>query len=280
MAPVAAALVRSTEIVPSTTQKPCCTLVTSAMATATATASAARALFRNQTDRKEACPLTSRRALSSATTRGPDEVAVSRPPRQRESSAETMAGVAWRVATRASVALLIAATATSRAWNEIRAASSAPSSAGAPPSRTALPAESTELSSSSMSSTRPGTSLPTEQAGALTQDSGGLGEQVPFALGHDGEVGPFPERIGEHSCAPFERNDEVGQRLVLHGEPGRTVRGGIKGVHQGLLGGHSRLVVLTCALPFQCGGDLAGKGRRQLGCRGPQPITRGPGREQ
>ena len=71
VAPVAAALVRSTEIVPSTTEKPCCTLVTSATATATATASVARALFRNQTDRKEACPLTSRRALSSATTGGP-----------------------------------------------------------------------------------------------------------------------------------------------------------------------------------------------------------------
>src|SRR5712691_950115 len=49
--PVAAALVRSTDKVPSTTQNPCSTLVSRATATAPARAAAPRALLRNQTDR-------------------------------------------------------------------------------------------------------------------------------------------------------------------------------------------------------------------------------------
>src|SRR6185437_11132133 len=48
---VAAALVRSTDKVPSTTQNPCSTLVSRATATAPARANAPRALLRNQTDR-------------------------------------------------------------------------------------------------------------------------------------------------------------------------------------------------------------------------------------
>ena len=51
VAPVAAALVRRTDRVPSTTQKPCWTVLTSATATATASATAPRMLLTNQTDR-------------------------------------------------------------------------------------------------------------------------------------------------------------------------------------------------------------------------------------
>src|SRR5215469_17488474 len=58
VAPVAAALVRSTDSVPSTTQNPCCTLERSATATAAARASAPRKLFRNHTERRLACLVT------------------------------------------------------------------------------------------------------------------------------------------------------------------------------------------------------------------------------
>ena len=52
VAPVADAFVRRTDSVPSTTQKPCWTVVTSATATATASATAPRRLLTNQTERK------------------------------------------------------------------------------------------------------------------------------------------------------------------------------------------------------------------------------------
>ena len=50
-----AAFVRRTDSVPSTTQKPCWTVVTSAIGTATASATAPRRLLTNQTDRTLAC---------------------------------------------------------------------------------------------------------------------------------------------------------------------------------------------------------------------------------
>ena len=72
VAPVEAAFVRSTDIAPSTTQKPCCTLVRSATPTAAARATAPRALLTNQTERRLACPVTRRRAaLSEAVLKGP-----------------------------------------------------------------------------------------------------------------------------------------------------------------------------------------------------------------
>ena len=55
VAPVEAALVRSTDSVPSTTQNPCCSPDTSAMATAAASATAPRSELRNQTERIVAC---------------------------------------------------------------------------------------------------------------------------------------------------------------------------------------------------------------------------------
>src|SRR6516165_7996205 len=58
VAPVAAALVRSTDSVPSTTQNPCCTVARSATVTAAARASAPRKLFRNHTERTLACLVT------------------------------------------------------------------------------------------------------------------------------------------------------------------------------------------------------------------------------
>ena len=74
---MAAALVRSTDSVPSTTQKPCCTSVRWATSTARASATAPRAALRNQTERMLAC-----RAASPA--------APARPP-----SFPAAAGPAW-----------------------------------------------------------------------------------------------------------------------------------------------------------------------------------------
>ena len=66
VAPVEAALVRSTESVPSTTQNPCCTPDRSATATAAASATAPRSELRNQTERNVACRRTSATAPGEA----------------------------------------------------------------------------------------------------------------------------------------------------------------------------------------------------------------------
>src|ERR1700722_1740345 len=55
VAPVPNALDRNTDKVPSTTQKPCCTLVTSTTATARAKPTAPRNALRNQMERNERC---------------------------------------------------------------------------------------------------------------------------------------------------------------------------------------------------------------------------------
>ena len=68
--PVDAALVRSTDSVPSTTQNACCTPETSATATAAARASAPRSELRNHTERTVACLVTSNVALRRPTWRG------------------------------------------------------------------------------------------------------------------------------------------------------------------------------------------------------------------
>ena len=58
VAPVPRALERNTDMVPSTTQKPCETFVTSTTATANARPTAPRRALRNQTERKERCEST------------------------------------------------------------------------------------------------------------------------------------------------------------------------------------------------------------------------------
>src|ERR1700716_898644 len=68
VAPVAAALVRNTDNVPSTTQNPCCTPVASATAMAAASATAPRTLLRNHTERRLACRETTLAAAVSRAT--------------------------------------------------------------------------------------------------------------------------------------------------------------------------------------------------------------------
>ncbi len=70
VAPVDAAFVRSTDSVPSTTQKPCWTLVRSATATAAAMASAPRTLLIHHTERRLACRAASPPALMTRPDRG------------------------------------------------------------------------------------------------------------------------------------------------------------------------------------------------------------------
>jgi hypothetical protein len=67
--PVDAALVRSTDKVPSITQNPCCTPVWSATRTAAASASDPRRLLRNQTERELTCLAMTRIAPGSAAAR-------------------------------------------------------------------------------------------------------------------------------------------------------------------------------------------------------------------
>ena len=110
--PVEAALVRSTDSVPSTTQNPCWTPVRSATATAAASATAPRAAFRNHTDRRLACRATTPALPSSATHRDSGRTgAVSGTPYQLRRSAAIVSGSARRAAISASATALRAATA-------------------------------------------------------------------------------------------------------------------------------------------------------------------------
>src|SRR6516164_218644 len=83
--PVAAAVVRSTDTVPSATQNPCCTPLSEATATAAAIATAPRALFRNQTDRRLAC--LSRNPAAAASPGAYRGLVLSGSPYQRRRSA-------------------------------------------------------------------------------------------------------------------------------------------------------------------------------------------------
>ena len=97
--PVAAAFVRSTESVPSTTQKPCWTLTTSATATAAASATAPRRLLTNQTERRLAWVTAAETMLDA---RRAVRVAVADPTIQRRRSESSHSRVARRAATSAS----------------------------------------------------------------------------------------------------------------------------------------------------------------------------------
>src|SRR5262249_53434854 len=116
---VEAALVRSTDSVPSTTQKPCCTLLRSATATATASATEPRTLLTNQTERT----LAERRAAEASL----DTLRAARAPTpdpryQRRRSAAIHSGSAFRDATSASAPIDRTATAIVWAWKDSCAA--------------------------------------------------------------------------------------------------------------------------------------------------------------
>ena len=68
--PVPSAFDRSTDSVPSTTQKPCCSPVRCAMKTAIASPAAPRTLFWNHTDPKVACSTASCSVASIAASGG------------------------------------------------------------------------------------------------------------------------------------------------------------------------------------------------------------------
>ena len=93
VAPVAAAFVRRTESVPSTTQKPCWTLLTSATATATASATAPRMLLTNQTERRLAWVCA---AVATFDTRCTVRAAAFEPAYQRRRLASSHSGSASR----------------------------------------------------------------------------------------------------------------------------------------------------------------------------------------
>ena len=90
--PVVRAVVRSTDMAPSTTQKPWETSVISAIATAMASPRAPRTLFWNQTDRTVRCPVST---LGTASMPVDDTVPVAAPgvvrPTSRSSSGRASA---------------------------------------------------------------------------------------------------------------------------------------------------------------------------------------------
>ena len=87
--PVARALERSTEIVPSTTQKPFCASVTLATRTASASPTAPRRLLRNQTERIVECEPAIRRPSRRPVRRRPSGSAPAAP-------SPPLAWIAWR----------------------------------------------------------------------------------------------------------------------------------------------------------------------------------------
>ena len=100
-----AALVLSTDRVPSTTQNPCCTPDRSATRTAAARASEPRRLFRNQTERKLACLTRTPIAPERAATRRSAIVPSGCAPYQPRRRAAIVSGSARRVAISASATM-------------------------------------------------------------------------------------------------------------------------------------------------------------------------------
>ena len=128
--PVDAAVVRSTDSVPSATQKPCCTPLSEATATATAMATEPRALLRNQTDRRLA--YLARNPAAPASPGACLRTAPSGSPYQRFRSASTSSGLALPEAISASASPAWAASAMD--WACAASAAAARTSAGSPAS--------------------------------------------------------------------------------------------------------------------------------------------------
>ena len=118
---VDAALVRSTDRVPSTTQNPCCTPDTSATRTAAARASDPRRLFRNQTERKLACRTRTPIAPGIEATRRSAIVPSGWAPYQPRRRAAIVSGSARRVAIWASATTFRHASVITWAWKACRA---------------------------------------------------------------------------------------------------------------------------------------------------------------
>jgi hypothetical protein len=114
---VVAALVRSTDMVPSTTQNPCCTPDTSATSTAAASASDPRRAFSIQTERILACLASTPIAPDSAASRRSVASPSGGAPYQLRRRAATVSGSARRVAIRASATTARTATAMACSWN-------------------------------------------------------------------------------------------------------------------------------------------------------------------
>ena len=118
VAPVDAALVRSTDSVPSTTQKPCCTPVRSATAMAAARATAPRTLLRNHADRTLTCRSVTVAAAVSAAVLGSVAGASPVRPYHRRRRSPITSGSARRIAISASSAAWCVASARVRAWKD------------------------------------------------------------------------------------------------------------------------------------------------------------------
>jgi len=118
---VDAALVRSTDRVPSTTQKPCWTEDRSATSTAAARASDPRRLFRNQTERKLACLIRTPIAPEIEAARRSAAVPSGWAPYQPRRRAAIVSGSARRVAIRASATMFRTTRAIASAWKACRA---------------------------------------------------------------------------------------------------------------------------------------------------------------
>ena len=118
---VDAALVRSTDRVPRTTQNPCWTPDMSATRTAAASASDPRRLFRNQTERKLACLVRTPIAPAIEAARRSATVPSGWTPYQPRRRAAIVSGSARRVAIRASATMFLTTRAIACAWKACRA---------------------------------------------------------------------------------------------------------------------------------------------------------------
>jgi hypothetical protein len=130
--PVVNALLRNTDIAPSTTQKPCCTGNTCVIATATASPRPVRTLLRSATDRVATNPVMLAAAAVSESTRSDAPVSGRRRPSARAHTGRASAAAAAAI-TRP-VAPIVAAMA--RRVNSVRPTATADSSLAAPSTST------------------------------------------------------------------------------------------------------------------------------------------------
>ena len=128
--PVEAALVRSTDRVPSTTQNPCWTPERSATVTATAIASAPRRLLMNHTERRLAWRAATPAYLVTPARRRSSPGPRAWSPNQRVRAAITQSASSSPAASRLSAPITSAVTAIAWAWNDICCCSRKSPSAG------------------------------------------------------------------------------------------------------------------------------------------------------
>ena len=272
VAPVAPALVRSTESVPRTTQKPCCTLVRSATATAAARASAPRRLLTNHTERR----LAWRAARANSSRPSPRRPNVT-PPRCRTSGDERRRRTPGPRARRRSERLRPPRAPPSRSCSRERRCASGTRT---PPGRGELAdlGEAVAAQRVQPVEVRRHGRAHEHFARAAQHLRGGSISSRSLVVRHP-QVAPLGDEIADQRRAPLQQLHRVRPRLVAQARPIGRSGVALNAFKSSALASMIRLGETRSRLAAEDGIEFVGECRGHVRHRGAQPRASRPERE-